>query len=205
MAEKKKTPPSKPKKVFSMSPGMADNDYRDPSLVREDDTSKDSGFFGPIDGRMTELSGSNARYMTSKPFTDKRDILYPTMVPTLADDELANLTNETLDDSKRFTPQVWAKAEAHARQRLAEGKSPFAQAGEQYPGPGRLDTFMKEYPNAVQSLPNRTVGYQYGAKVEPFRVPAAVDSPAVRPRFGDETPEEYAAFMAGQYGHYSPR
>ena len=203
MAEKKET---KPKKVFSMSPGMADDDYRDPSLVQEDGTSKGSGFFGPIDGRMTELSGSNARYMTSKPFTDKRDILYPTMVPTLSDAELSDLTNETLDDSKRFTPQVWAKAEAHARQRLAEGKSPFAQAGEQYPGPGRLDTFIQEYPNAVQSLPGRTVGYQYGSKVEPFRAPkAAAESPAVRGRFGDETPEEYAAFMAGQYGHYSPR
>lgn len=191
-------------KVFSMSPGMDDNDFRDPSLVREDNTSKGSGFFGPIKGTMTELSGSNARYMTSKPYTDKQDMLYPLMVPTLTRDELANLTNETRENNQRFTPQVWSKAETYARERLAAGKSPFAQAGEQYPAPGMMDDFMHEYPNAVQSRPDRTVGYQYGSKVEPFRAPKEIDSPRMRPRWGDETPEEYAKFVAGEYGHYSP-
>jgi hypothetical protein len=204
MADKKK-PPSKSKKVFTMSPGMADDDFRDPSLVQEDNTSKGSGFFGPIDGRMTELSGSSGRYRISKPYTDKEDLLYPSMVPTLSDAELSNLTNESLADSERFTPQIWDKAEAHARQRLAQGKSPFAQAGEQYPAPGRMEDFMREYPNAVQSLPNRTVGYKYGSRVEPFRVQETLSSPRMRPRFGDETPEEYAKFVAGQYGRYSPR
>lgn len=141
--------------------------------VREDGTMKGQGFFGPLQhssGRgATELSVSEGP-PASFPYTHKDEILYPSMVPTLSREEL-----ETMMAGDRFPKSIYDKSYAHARGRLAQGKSPFAQVGEQYPAPGYEQQFMQQYPSAVMSYPDRTVGYQYaaGAPVTSYMSPVA--------------------------------
>lgn len=83
---------------------------------------KGKGFFGELqrpDGRIsTELSiGVNL---------DGREIEIPSLVPTLTETEKNFLLN-----GNKPTPTIVKKAVDHARKRMKEGKSPFAQEGEQ--------------------------------------------------------------------------
>lgn len=148
--------------------GMGAGEY-----VREDGTMKGQGFFGPLQhssGRgATELSMESGP-PASFPYTHKDYMIYPSMVPTLSREEL-----ETMMAGDGFSKGVDDKAYAHAKGRLAQGKSTFAQAGEQYPAPGYEAQFMQQYPSAVMSYPDRTVGYQYaaGAPVTPYMSRAA--------------------------------
>lgn len=148
--------------------GVSPSDPRAPYTVREDGTTKGQGFFGPVRHASghdaTELSISDGP-PTSRAYTDKNDMLYPSMVPTLTQDEL----NTVLGGGDRFPESVYDKAEAYARGRLAAGKSPFAGPGEQYPAPGYEDQFQRAYPNAVLSYPDRTVGYEYDGVVDRYR------------------------------------
>lgn len=144
------------------------------SLVREDGTMKGQGFFGPLQhssGRgATELSiGSGPR--ASFPYTHRDEMLYPSMVPTLSREELATM----MAGDEGWPESIYQKAHSYAKERLAQGKSPFAQTGEQYPAPGYEEQFMSRYPSAVMSYPNRTVGYQYaaGAPVTPYMSPVS--------------------------------
>ena len=156
-------------------------------------STKGQGFFGPVghaSGKMSTELSLGAGQRTSRAFTHKSDRLYPSMVPTLTPQEL-----DTVVSSDEFPESVYTKARQYAEERLAQGKNPFAQPGEQYPAPGRLDEFLRAYPNAVMSMPDRTVGYQYGASVGPFRAPPEpVESrnPA-RFKYEDETDEEFLA------------
>lgn len=143
-------------------------------LVREDGTIKGEGFFGPIrhsaGTSATELSTGHGP-PASFPYTHKDEMLYPSMVPTLSREELAAM----LSGDENLPSSIHQKARSHAIARLAQGKSPFAQVGEQYPAPGYEADFMAAYPSAVMSYPNRTVGYQYaaGAPVTPYMSPVA--------------------------------
>ena len=147
------------------SRGVLANDPRHPSSIREDGTTKGQGFFGPLHTPgydATELSIGDGQ-PTSRPYTDRGDMLYPSMVPTLTQDELRGVLN---DD---FTKPVYDKAYEYAKSRLAAGKSPFAGPGEQYPAPGYEEQFSTAYPNAVMSYPDRSVGYQYDDAVDRYR------------------------------------
>lgn len=144
------------------------------NLVREDGTMKGQGFFGPIQHASghgaTELSvGSGPP--ASFPFTHKDQMLYPSMVPTLSREEMATM----MAGDEGWPESIYRKSYDYARGRLAQGKSPFAQPGEQYPAPGYEEQFMRQYPSAVMSYPDRTVGYQYaaGAPVTPYMSRAA--------------------------------
>lgn len=144
------------------------------NLVREDGTVKGQGFFGPLQhssGRgATELSTGSGP-PASFPFTHRDEMLYPSMVPTLSREELATM----MAGDEGWPESIYQKAHAHAKERLAQGKSPFAQVGEQYPAPGYEEQFMSRYPSAVMSYPDRMVGYQYaaGAPVTPYMSPVA--------------------------------
>ncbi len=143
-------------------------------LVREDGTMKGQGFFGPLQhssGRgATELSTGSGP-PASFPYTHKDEMLYPSMVPTLSREELATM----MAGDEGWPGSIYRKSYDYAKGRLAQGKSPFAQVGEQYPAPGYEAQFMQQYPSAVMSYPNRTVGYQYaaGAPVTPYMSPVA--------------------------------
>jgi hypothetical protein len=143
-------------------------------LVREDGTMKGQGFFGPLQhssGRgATELSTGSGP-PASFPYTHKDEMLYPSMVPTLSREELATM----MAGDEGWPESIYRKSYDYAKGRLAQGKSPFAQVGEQYPAPGYEAQFMQQYPSAVMSYPNRTVGYQYaaGAPVTPYMSPVS--------------------------------
>lgn len=148
-----------------------------PDEIREDNTLKAQGYFGPLQhssGKMsTELSVGEG-VPTSRAFTDRGDILYPSIVPTMSKEQL-----DTALSGGEYTPEMYDVAYKHARSRLAQGKSPFAMPGEQYPAAGYEDQFMKAYPSAVMSYPDQTVGYQYaaGAPVTPYIAPASKPIP----------------------------
>lgn len=149
--------------------------------IREDETLKAQGYFGPIKhasgASSTELSIGYGE-PTSRAYTHKSDRLYPSMVPTLSREEL-----DAVVGGEDWPESVYDKARAYGEQRLAQGKSPFAKPGEQYPFPGYEDQFMKQYPGAVMSYPDQTVGYQYaeGAPVTPFMSPVASRPVPVEP------------------------
>jgi len=89
---------------------------------RADGSQKGLGFFGILarpDGKISsELSiGVNM---------DGKEIAIPSLVPTLNKDEI----NYLLKGGKP-TPEIVRKAVMHARQRMSNGQSPFAQKGEQ--------------------------------------------------------------------------
>lgn len=152
-----------------------------PDEIREDQTLKAQGYFGPVrhasGASSTELSIGYGE-PTSRAYTHKSDRLYPSMVPTLTRDEL-----DAVVGGGEWPESVYDKAQAYGEQRLAQGKSPFAKPGEQYPAPGYEDQFMAAYPSAVMSYPDRTVGYQYaaGAPVTPFMSPVASRPVPVEP------------------------
>ncbi len=152
-----------------------------PYEIREDKTLKAQGYFGPIKNvegtPATEISLSGGIPM-SKPFTHEDDLLYPSIVPGMTKEQL-----ESQLAGQDLSPELDDMAWRHARERLKAGKSPFATPGEQYPFPGYEDQFMKQYPGAVMSYPNRTVGYQYaaGAPVTPFMSPVASRPVPVEP------------------------
>ena len=88
---------------------------------RADGTNKGTGFLGVLnrpDGSVsTEISiGVNL---------GGREVEIPTLVPTLAPQEVQHLLA-----GGKPTPAIVDKAVAFARQRMAQGKSPFAQPGE---------------------------------------------------------------------------
>ena len=89
---------------------------------RSDGSMKGLGYYGEIkrpDGQVsTELSvGVNL---------DGKEIEIPVLVPGLTQQEINYLIS-----GKKPTPEILNKAVGHARKRLQENKSPFAQQGEQ--------------------------------------------------------------------------
>ena len=97
--------------------------------LRSDGTPKGTGFLGELkrpDGRVsTELSiGVNM---------DGKETLIPTLVPTLDKNEIDYLLKSPTSPEIFKTPMgqtIMKRAVEHARKRISEGKSPFAQKGE---------------------------------------------------------------------------
>lgn len=93
-----------------------------PFGVRADNTQKGRGFLGvlnrPGGGVSTELSvGINF---------DGKETEIPTLIPTLDENEKSHLLG-----GGKPTQEIINKAVIHAKQRMAQGKSPFVQEGEQ--------------------------------------------------------------------------
>lgn len=144
------------------------------NLVREDGTMKGQGYFGQVQhssGRGATELGIEEGPPASFPYTPRGYMNYPSMVPTLSREEVSTM----MSGNEGWPESIYQKARSYAKERLAQGRSPFAQTGEQYPAPGYEDQFMSRYPSAVMSYPNRTVGYQYaaGAPVTPYMSPIA--------------------------------
>lgn len=97
----------------------------DPTISRKKST---RGYLGPVEnsatgGTMTEVSiGVEINGV---------EMEIPTMVPTLTEEEINELANMELEgNAKNIPDSIKQKAVAHAKQRIAEGKSPFYQDGE---------------------------------------------------------------------------
>ena len=102
-----------------------------PDLVREDKTIKGLGFLGEmphkLGGYSTELS------ITTGDVEDGKDVLIPTMIPTLSKDELNYLltTKYNPRNRTRMDDVIFQKAVDFARQRKAKGLPYFATPEEE--------------------------------------------------------------------------
>lgn len=109
--------------------------------TREDGTPKGAGYFGEVkrqDGKglSTELSIGVT--------LNGKETLIPSMVPTLTPEEVHSIVNDG-----PITDAIAQKAIAHAKKRLAEGKSVWAQPGDAERS--KLDAQLKaKYPNSKQ-------------------------------------------------------
>jgi hypothetical protein len=97
-------------------------DRRNIDKIREDGTQKGKGFLGEL----ATPSGKKATEISIGVRIDGKETLIPTLVPTLTQEEI-----DYLVQGGKVTKPIVQKAVAHARQRMAEGKSPFAGPGEQ--------------------------------------------------------------------------
>lgn len=88
---------------------------------------KGLGYFGPF----TMLGGGVANELSLDDPINGQFIPggYPSLVPTLTKDEIKAVL--ATKEGEAFPEAVYRKAQAWALQRLAQGKSPFAQPGEQ--------------------------------------------------------------------------
>lgn len=114
---------------------------------REDGTLKGEGFFGMQDRsdsslQSSELSGSSDLQK------DGKTVLYPLMQPTLNKDEYDVLLSGDLSQSP-LRDSIYGKGEAHAAQRLQQGKSQWAEPGEVVPRPYKGKQNSMTDPNAI--------------------------------------------------------
>jgi len=98
---------------------------------REDNTLKGSGYFGPLkwlgdrEGVASEISIGSGDVLEGK------DVLIPSIVPTLTTEELKwLLTGGKITERSPMTERIWAKGVAHAKERLAQGRSVWIEEGE---------------------------------------------------------------------------
>jgi hypothetical protein len=82
---------------------------------------KGLGYFGPLQ----TPSGDTLSELSLDSVINGKQVQYPSVVPTLSADELKSILNK-----QRITDSIAAKALAHAKQRIAQGKSPFANEGD---------------------------------------------------------------------------
>jgi hypothetical protein len=112
-------------------PGSASSDQstEDPTMYRADGSLKSArGYLGPVKnlvegGTMTEVS-------IGVPVNGK-EMEVPAMVPTLTQEEIDTLANMQIEGNAKNIPKsIKDKAIAHAKKRLAAGKSVFYVDGE---------------------------------------------------------------------------
>lgn len=89
-------------------------------------TYKGSGWLGEIPVK----GGGVATEYTVGVQIDGKEIDIPTLVPTLTKDEVSQMVNDIIPNSKPVPDAIMEKAAAHAKKRLSEGKSVFANDGE---------------------------------------------------------------------------
>jgi hypothetical protein len=89
---------------------------------REDGAPKGLGFFGAL----PSADGASVTELSIDSEIDGKEVLMPSVVPTLAREEIAHLLS-----GGDVTREIAMKAAQHARERMAAGKSPFAGLGEQ--------------------------------------------------------------------------
>jgi hypothetical protein len=87
--------------------------------LRNDGTKKGSGYWGPLKGRGQYEGQTMSEYTIGVDF-DGKETEIPTLVPTLTQEELDQVLRGNVSDT------VVNKAVEHAKSRMAEGKSVFA-------------------------------------------------------------------------------
>jgi hypothetical protein len=90
-----------------------------PYGYRLDGTPKGAGWLGPI----THSNGATLTELAMGVSIDGKEILIPSIVPTLTKDEIKVLQN--LPKGQRTPDSIAQKAIQHAIERIKQGKSPF--------------------------------------------------------------------------------
>ena len=128
--------------------------------TREDGTPKGNGFFGPLQRKDGSNDVSTEISIWVK--VDGKEMTVPALVPTLSEQEkdylLATPINKIFTQDKKMASSIETKASSFAKQRIAEGKSVFAQNGEdqtttQAPDYSSMVTDAGQYP-AWYTAPN---------------------------------------------------
>jgi len=137
-----------------------------PDLIRADGTLKGPGFLGtlphPGGGHSTELSiGVNI---------NGKEMEIPSLVPGLTPQEIQTVLNE--QDPKKWPSSIVNKAVTHAQQRIAQGKSVFADATDKA-APGQPGVAEQTAPYRIGVTPPATQAPTAAG------VPAAPGTPAV--------------------------
>lgn len=115
---------------------------------RPDGSKKGSGFLGV-------LKGANGNAMTEYSVgvqIDGKEMDVPTLVPTLSRAEVKTVLN--LKDGEKLPEAIVQKAVDHAKDRIAQGKSVFAEDGE---GPNQQSTKYTQDKNTMVSEVNALV------------------------------------------------
>lgn len=99
---------------------------------RPDGTSKGNGYLGVLkasDGSdVTEFSMSSSDIKVKG-----KEIDFPTIVPTLTKAEVNLMLTDIIPNNKRIPDAIYKKAVDHAKKRIKEGKSVFAETGDYKP------------------------------------------------------------------------
>jgi hypothetical protein len=95
--------------------------------LRPDGSKKGRGFLGelPVKG-----GGVATEYSTQSQAVKVKgkQVDFPTIVPTLTKDEVSMMINDIIPNRKPIPEPIMQKAIAHAKERIASGKSPFYRA-----------------------------------------------------------------------------
>lgn len=105
-----------------ITPSAEPKDYG----LRPDGTPKGPGFLGEL--KMNDGSGKVATEISIGVEIDGKETLIPSIVPTLTKEELGSLL-----DGKKPSQAIVKKAADYARERIAAGKSPFADQPNEAP------------------------------------------------------------------------
>lgn len=103
------------------------HDYANEQFQRASGTTKGKGFLGVFPITHVEDPGVASEYSIGD---DRAGLDYPTLVPRLTGAEL-NKTLNAIEQHSALPRSVEDKALQHAMMRRAQGKSVFAQEGEQ--------------------------------------------------------------------------
>lgn len=168
-------------KQFVMQQESGGKRYSGSYGKRNDGTEKGSGFLGEL--KMKDGSGNVATEISVGVNINGKETEIPALVPTLTKDEINHLLQ-----GKEPTDEIVKKAAEHAKARIAEGKSPFANSGKLLTSPKGAKGEMQ-----VMDGTNRDPGF--GVR------PAANDSPDERARVG----ADYLGAMLKKYGGSVPQ
>lgn len=125
-------------KPLQFSNWRPDPNNPNPKDFRLDGTKKGLGFLGPL---LRPDGGVSSEISIGLDF-GKGEMQIPTMVPTLARNEVYYLLNTPEDKIQNADPNLFKsirdKAERHAQERLKSGKSVWAEEGESPTKPPEL-------------------------------------------------------------------
>ena len=97
--------------------------------ARPDGTAKGNGYLGVLKASngsdVTEYSISSGDVKVNG-----KEIDFPTIVPTLSKSEVSLMLNDIIPNNKPIPDAIFRKAVTHAKQRIKEGKSVFAETGD---------------------------------------------------------------------------
>jgi hypothetical protein len=137
-----------------------------PYGLREDNTAKGTGYFGQI---KLKSGGVSSEYSIGINLNGK-ETLVPSLVPTLDAGEYSLMVNDIIPNNKPVPNFIVKKAAEFAKQRIADGKSPFIQKGESISKVPTLSTNVTQVPQKptqtyaeLHSLFDKKQGYKWAS------------------------------------------
>ena len=96
-----------------------------PQDLRKDGTMKGRGWLGVLPIKYPDGKTGVATEFSVGVGLNNKNIDIPTIVPTLAPEELNLMLNDVIPNNKKVPDQILKKAVDHAKQRMKQGLSPY--------------------------------------------------------------------------------